>query len=107
MARRTLTPRGLRRLRARAEAGLHRDIERLTDLEEGGRSDRPIEVASPTLVDVRAAAMPCPHCQTAPRLLEHRAETFGEERLRIALLHCASCGRERRVYFRIAPPAVN
>jgi hypothetical protein len=107
VARRTLTPRGLRRLRARAEAGLQRDIERLTDLEEGGRSDRPIEVESPTQVDVRAAAMLCPHCRTAPRLLEHRAEKIGEERLRIALLRCASCGRDREVYFRIAPPPVN
>lgn len=102
MARRKLTARGLRRARDRAEAGLHRDIERLSGLEPGGRPDRPIEVVSPAQVDVRAAQMLCPHCQEPPRLLEHRAEVFAGERLRVVALRCGVCARERRVFFRIA-----
>jgi hypothetical protein len=104
MARRVPTARGLRRLRTREEASLHRDIDRLAVLQEGGRSDRPIEVTSPAQVDVRAQSLPCPHCREAPRLLEHRAEIFAGERLRVARLLCNTCGRERRVYFRIAAP---
>jgi hypothetical protein len=104
MARKTPGARTLRRARARADASLHHDIDRLAKLEEGGRADRPIEVTSPVQVDVRAEAMLCPHCDEAPRLVEHRAETYGNELLRVALLLCATCGRERRVYFRVVAP---
>ena len=104
MARKTPTARGLRRIWAREDASLHHDIDRLARLAEGGGWDHPIEVVSAAQVDVRAQAMPCPHCDEAQRLLEHRAETFAGERLRVARLLCSTCGRERRVYFRIAAP---
>jgi hypothetical protein len=70
MARKTPTARGLRRIRAREDASLHHDIDRLARLAEGGGWDHPIEVVSAAQVDVRAQAMPCPHCDEAQRLLE-------------------------------------
>jgi hypothetical protein len=73
-------------------------------IEEGGRADRPIEVTSPAQVDVRAEAISCPHCHEAQRLLEHRAETHRSELLRVALVRCTACGRERRLYFRVVAP---
>ena len=102
--RRPEKARTLRRARARVDAKLRADVEKLALLAEGGRHDRPIEVASPAQVEVRAQAMLCPHCGEPPHLLEHRAEVFAGERLRVVRLRCGPCGSERAVYFRLAAP---
>lgn len=37
-------------------------------------------------------------------MLEHRAETFGERRLRVAVTRCSQCGALRTTYFRLGTP---
>lgn len=101
MAVRTPKARASRRVRARDQEKLVRDLERLARLEPGGAADRPIRVASPAQVDVMAEARPCPLCQGSLRLLEHAASTVDGARLRVAHLACTACGTKRQVYFRL------
>ena len=96
----------MRREEARQVAGLARDRERLFKLEAGGTPERPIDVASASVVDVRAAAVPCPRCGAEQAVKEHRAVGgTGGVRLREARLECRRCGSERSLWFRL--PSVN
>ncbi len=101
MSKKPKTERSARRAaeRAREKLGLQRT--RLARLDAGGAPDRPIEVASASLVEVRAEAEPCLYCDEPVRTVEHRAEVIDERRLRVAVVRCGHCGRERIVYFRI------
>ena len=101
MAVRTPRARTRRRARDREQEQLVRDLERLARLEPGGAADRPIAIASPAQVEVRAEAGPCPLCQGSLRLLEHAAATVDGVRLRIAHLACTACGTRRQIYFRL------
>lgn len=78
-----------------------RDLDRLARLAPGGAPDRPIEVDTPPVVDVRAEAHPCPLCEGSLRLIEHAAETIDGQRLRVARVTCTSCGIAREIYFRL------
>jgi len=105
--RRAPTPRAKRRATSRAskreEAKLRQDLERLALLSPGGSPDHPIDVESPTQVDVRAETMPCPLCGGHLGLEEHAAKTIGKERLRVARCRCLECGEKREIYFRLVP----
>jgi hypothetical protein len=91
-----------RRAADRAQEKLGRDLLRLAAAEPGGRPDRPIVVTSPSEVEVHAAAMPCPRCQSGVRVEEHTAETIAGVRLRVAHVTCTFCHAKRAVYFRLA-----
>ena len=84
-----------------------RDLDRLARLAPGGAPDRPIEVDTPPLVDLKAEASPCPLCGGSLRLNEHAAETIAGERLRVARVRCTRCGIARAIYFRLAPVFLN
>ena len=58
-------------------------------------------IDTPPLVDVRAAATPCPLCAGTLRLDEHVAETIDGVRLRIARVTCSVCGIARELYFKL------
>ena len=102
MARRPSSARGLRRARAREQAELVRDQERLALLQPGGSPERPLPVESSAQVDVIASATPCPLCGGTLRLVEHAAEVRSGIRLRIARLACTRCRTPRVLYFRLA-----
>jgi hypothetical protein len=91
------------RLRKRAERQERRrnlrDLDRLARLAPGGAPDRPLEIDTPPLVDVMAAAATCPLCGGGFRLDEHAAETIEGRRLRIARVTCTTCGVAREIYF--------
>ena len=93
--------RTLRRETARAASNLARDREKLFLLEPGGRPESPIEVASASVVEARAAAVPCPRCGGEQVVEEHAAVA----RLREARMMCRQCGTRRSMWFRL--PVVN
>ncbi|TMA52567.1 MAG: hypothetical protein E6J75_16665 [Deltaproteobacteria bacterium] len=93
--------RPVRRQRAREQARLVRDQERLARLQPGGAPERPLQVESPAQVDVVATASPCPLCGGTLRLEEHAAERVGGVSLRVARLRCTRCGISRSRYFRL------
>jgi hypothetical protein len=102
VTKRRPSPRGERRLRARAHEQLVRDLERLARLAPGGAPDRPRPIDSPALVDVIATATPCPLCEGVFRLDQHASETRDGVRLRVARVACTACGVRRELWFRLA-----
>jgi len=76
----------------------------LARLAPGGSPTRPLDVDTPPLVDVIAAATPCPLCSGSVRLDEHAAQTIDGVRLRVARVTCTSCGVARDLYFRLREP---
>jgi len=78
---------------------VERARERLAQLSPGGAPDRAIEVASASVIEGRAAAMPCPHCAGQYRVLEHTRPVPGLRQVDVA---CRYCGVPRTLWFRIA-----
>ncbi len=107
MAARKPTARALARARARAHEELVRDLERLARLAPGGAPDRPLAIESPAQVEPIADAQRCPLCQGTLQLDEHAVEEVDGVLLRVARVTCTSCGVERRLWFRLAAPAIN
>jgi hypothetical protein len=97
----------LRRMGARAQENLVRDLERLARLEPGGSPQRPLVIDSPAVVDVRAEAKPCPLCGDSLKLEEHAAENIDGVRLRVARVACTMCGVKREIYFRLDEPMIH
>ena len=92
-----------RREVGRALSKLQASREKLFQLEPGGSPERPLDLASPALVEVHAQSVPCPRCEGRHDVLEHLALTRGEVRLREARLRCRQCGSLRSLWFRIRP----
>lgn len=95
-----------RREAARAIDKLTRARERLAALEPGGSAALPLEVASASLVEPRAAALGCLRClpATPPRALRveaHEAVAVDGKLLRRVALRCHVCGAERAVFVRV------
>ena len=90
-----------RRERERAAQKLARDREKLARLEAGGASDRPIELASASQVEVHARSLGCARCGGETRVVAHEAHVVREQRLRLVRLVCARCGASREAWFRI------
>jgi hypothetical protein len=96
-----LSAHAARRALVREREKLARDLDRLARLEAGGSPERPIEVVSPSLVEVCSRGTPCPLCGGELRVEEHVAQTIGEARLRVARVACAMCGSRRSLYFKV------
>jgi hypothetical protein len=99
--------RAARREGDRVQQKLARDLERLAAAAPGGSPERPIVVASPAEVEVRAAAIPCPICQSSLRVEEHAAESIAGARLRVARVACTFCRAKRAIYFQLAGAMAN
>ena len=97
MAKRSRTE---RREAEREAAKLTRVRMKLAALEPGGNPDRPIEVASASIIESHAASMPCAACgEQSLRVEEHAADL--PRRLRVVHVMCQRCGTRREVFFRI------
>ena len=94
--------RAVRRAEDRAQQKLTRDLSKLADAAPGGSPARPIVVASPSEIEVRASGTPCPICQSTLRVEEHTAESIGGVRLRVARVVCTFCREKRAIYFQLA-----
>jgi DNA repair exonuclease SbcCD ATPase subunit len=84
---------------------LAKDRERLFGHEPGGSAERPIEVDSAAVVEVRARSVPCPTCGGEHDVNEHAAVTTRGDRLREVKLRCRRCGASRSLWFRL--PVLN
>ncbi len=80
---------------------------KLIALEPGGSPERPLEVASASVVEPRAEAFACPECGAALRCREHRAELVQGKPLRIVDLTCRTCASELTLYFRVIERVLN
>lgn len=79
---------------------------KLASLEAGGAPERPIEVASASVIDLHASSMACAACgEPGVRVDAHDAlsvlDAGQERRLRVARVRCPRCGHRRDVFFRI------
>lgn len=76
---------------------LVRDREKLAALLPGGSRERPINVPSTSVIEVRAGAMPCPQCASELRVGEHRIE----DGLRVVAVSCTRCAAKRELWFKL------
>lgn len=71
----------------------------------GGSRDRPIKVTSASVVEVRTAALTCPHCGVGTyRIEEHVAPAAGVRRVDVT---CRNCGEPRSLWFRLVAAELN
>ena len=92
MAKKPKRARTIRREAQRVALGIAGDREKLFKLGAGGSPERPIEVDSAAVVEVRALVVNCPRCAGEHTLVEHAAVTSVRgERLREVRLACRSC----------------
>jgi hypothetical protein len=70
----------------------------------GGAPTFPLPVASASIIEARAQAIPCPVCQGACRVVSHTATIQAAKRLRVVTLQCQSCSEQCQVYFEILMP---
>lgn len=96
-----------RRAAERAAERLAEDCERLWRLERGGSPEQPLAVDSASVIEVRAAATPCPVCQGALLVVQHRAVVHQGLPLRAVELQCRACGRARTQWFRVGSAMAN
>lgn len=96
-----------RRLRARQQAILVeatvREEQALAD--PGGHPANPIEIASPAVVEPKAANTSCIRCGHPVRVTDHQVQTVAGVRLRVAEVECSRCGLVRPIFFRLSKPA--
>jgi hypothetical protein len=74
--------------------------ERLASLERGGSPDRPIRVASASVIEARTTSLPCPRCDGEYRVLEHTRPVPQLRRVDVACRHCST---PRTLWFTIVP----
>lgn len=106
-AKKPLRPNAAKRAADRDLDKARRDLERLDALSEGGSAAKAIEITSPSEVEVRAEAQPCPICAGRLRIVAHDAETIDGLRVRVARLSCETCRAPRVRYFRIGAALPN
>ena len=85
-------------------SGMYADRELLASLSPGGSRERPIKVASASVVEVRTSALSCPLCGGTYRLDEHIAPAAGLRRVDV---HCRHCSTPRSIWFRIEAAELN
>ena len=73
----------------------------------GGSADRPIDVASASIVEGKARATPCIQCEGDLEVRCERAVSTARGVLREIALACRRCHAPRTLWFRVVPPAAN
>jgi DNA-directed RNA polymerase subunit RPC12/RpoP len=97
-----------RRARERATEKLAAEREKLFLLDTGGSPERPIEVASASVVESHARGIRCPRCgENELEVLEHLAKVVEGIRLREARMQCRRCGSRRSIWFRLMGPSLH
>jgi len=100
-------PRRKQREQDRTLRKLVRRTEALVGELPGGSPERPIDVASASIVDGKARGTPCIQCGGDLELRGDRATTTPRGVLRELALACRRCHAPRTLWFRIKPPATN
>ena len=91
-------PRVSRREAERAARKLVQDREKLAAMSPGGARERPIEVTSSAVIEVRTLGMPCPQCAGQFQIRAHEAPGSGLRRVDVT---CRQCSARRSLWFRI------
>lgn len=100
-------PKRSRTERRQAERALRKDVvsrERLAAAAPGGARDRPIVVASASVIDSMARSTPCVQCAGALELRAHDAPADAGGKLRLCRLICRLCHVPRELWFRVEAP---
>jgi len=97
-------PRTARRIAERAARKLVRDRERLFELSPGGSPERPLEVSSASVIEVRVANLLCAQCEGPYQIREHAAVSAGLRRIDVV---CRQCGAPRSLWLRIVTAEPN
>ena len=87
-----------RRRDERTARSLVRDREKLAALSPGGSRERPIAVASASVVEVRVRNLACPQCGGQFKVADHRAPESG---IREVAVRCQLCGVPRVLWFKL------
>jgi hypothetical protein len=99
-------PRRQQREKQRALRKSVRQLERLAAELPGGSPERPIDVASASVVDTKARAVPCVQCEAIEMELRgDRATSTARGVLRELAMICRQCHAARAVWFRVATGA--
>ncbi len=98
-----------RRLSARDRAALRlaNDKARLAALEPGGSAERPLEVPSASVVELRARDLGCVQCDGIPHVDSQKILRVDERLLRAVLMTCPRCGTRRAVWVRVVGRTLN
>ena len=104
---RPLRPRRQRREQERALRAAVRRVERLAEELPGGTPERPIEVATSSVIELQARGTPCPQCAGELEIKADRAESTPRGVLRALDLVCRRCHAPRTLWFRIGAPGLN
>lgn len=91
----------------RDQRKLQSDKLKLASLSDGGSAQRPFAVESASVVESRAASLPCVVCNESCHVVSHDALTDAGERLRRVEVCCSRCATHRRIYFRLVGSALN
>jgi hypothetical protein len=95
-------PRRQQRERQRSLRKTVRKIERLADEMPGGSPERPIDVASASVVETKARSMPCVQCgAVGMEIRGERATSTARGVLRELAMVCRRCHAGRAVWLRV------
>ncbi len=99
-------PRRLKREQQRALRKSVRQLERLAAELPGGSPERPIDVASASVVETKARATPCLQCQALEMEIraDHATSTTRGVLRELAMV-CRRCHAPRAVWFRLTAGA--
>jgi hypothetical protein len=103
MTKRPKRTRTVRREADRDASKLVRDAHKVDEASVGGSADRPIELASPSQVEIDAESRPCPACGGRLRASPHEVVSHGGERLRVAGVVCIDCREHWKRFYRLGP----
>jgi uncharacterized protein with PIN domain len=96
-------PRTARRALEQKARKLVHHLEQLAAEAPGGSEERPLEVTSAAVIELRAKATPCPQCGGELDVLEHEAVRG----LRPVRVKCRLCHTPRTIWFRLISPEAN
>jgi hypothetical protein len=100
-------PRTEKRERDRELRRSVREREKLAAAALGGGPDRPVVVASASVIEGMARSTPCVQCGSELTLGDHTAEVHRGQSLRLTRLVCRMCHAPRALWFLIAPELAN
>jgi hypothetical protein len=67
----------------------------------GGASDRPVVVASASVIEGHARSVPCPQCSGVLEVESHQAAVETDTLLRFVKVVCRLCHARRQIWYRI------
>lgn len=75
--------------------------EKLARISDGGAPERPLTVASASIVEPRALALGCARCEGELRVESHDALSTPQGALRRVRARCRGCGAIREIWLQI------